>query len=50
MKTEFNDIESENLQLQSLCKQKEQEVTDMLKVRALIIMKPDDKLFYLHLV
>ena len=33
MKTEFNEIESENLRLQSLCKQKDQEVTDMLKVR-----------------
>ena len=34
MKSDFNEIESENLRLQSLCKQKEQEATDMLKVGA----------------
>ena len=32
MKSDFNEIESENLRLQSLCKEKDQEVTDMLKV------------------
>ncbi|XP_078486535.1 centrosomal protein of 131 kDa isoform X2 [Ciona intestinalis] len=33
MKVEFNEIESENLRLQSLSKQKEQEVTDILKIK-----------------